>query len=234
MSLLKQGTTTNQENMDKLDLIKELSQANKNNGLFAEIFHRGTMAGTIDFSDVNQAQIIQTFARNICLVNQSIVNLIPKHVKENDVNDKSAPRISPVQTIEFDTGSKSSFIDNTVHNSDVTMDNGIAQEQQTSPWVSEFADEGNDDGYSGLNEPESLNNADKNKKRSFIDLNSNHINASNSNDKARPKYFCDQETDSITTLLELEQYITRSCCHDSTYADDINQPKKTGGKSLSF
>ena len=57
MSLLKQGTTTNQENMDKLDLIKELCQANKNNGLIAEIFHRGTMAGTIDFSGVNQAQI---------------------------------------------------------------------------------------------------------------------------------------------------------------------------------
>jgi hypothetical protein len=120
----------------------EISQASQNNGILAQIFHKGIMSGQINLVDPDNIATIRAFALSMCSMNQLICNIYSK------VNTVS-PFISPVRSIEFDSTKKPA--NNSVHNSDVTNDSGHAHEQSLHQWVSEFAEEEvSDDGSAAL------------------------------------------------------------------------------------
>lgn len=120
----------------------EITQASENNGILAQIFHKGIMSGQMNLVDPDNIATIRAFALSMCTVNQLICNIYSK------VNTVS-PLISPVRSIEFDSTKKPA--QNSVHNSDVTNDSGHAHEQSLHQWVSEFAEEEvSDDGSATL------------------------------------------------------------------------------------
>lgn len=78
MSLSSNQSTGPHNSNKEYKIIKELSQSNQNNGYMAQIFHTGVATGALNLSNTNQAQVINAFAQNLCMINQTIVNLYPK------------------------------------------------------------------------------------------------------------------------------------------------------------
>jgi hypothetical protein len=222
MSLSNQSATP-QTNNDENNIVKELSQSNRNNGFMAEIFHTGVKSGALNLFDGNQIQVINAFAQNLCLVNQAIIKLSPNTINSQCFTKESAFPNHPVQAIEFDSTSKSSPHDS-VHNSDVTMDNGLAHEQRSRPWVSEFADEGCEDGDVKSKSMEYSGNIHTSKKRCYVDS----IGDQSNKTRRRPEEYNNNYVFSgyYTSIKEVEDYISESRLLYDKYSNgvDTNQP----------
>jgi hypothetical protein len=83
-------------------------------------------------------EVFRSFTNNLFALNRKILEL--------SSNDKSLPvqnTVKPLRSVEFDCDKSS--LTNSEHNSDVTNDNGVAQEQSSCLWVSEFAGSSSDD-----------------------------------------------------------------------------------------
>lgn len=120
------------------------------------------------FSNANQfQQTIMAFTRNLCQVNDKILNGMPNHDTKTALTE-TMTKNSPIAAIEFHSTEKSSTL-SAVFNSDVTMDDGPAHEQQSGPWVSELADNSSDDASSESKSIECLGTHEGSRKRNFID-----------------------------------------------------------------
>jgi hypothetical protein len=120
---------------------------------------------------------------------------------------------------------------NTVHNLDVTMDKGLAYEQQSCPGVSEFADESCDDEDIELKSLECLvGTTNTMKKHSSVDsaIDVTLKDQSNKRLHQSPELTNSNSifSDYFTCIKEVEQYLNDSTQSDHKYSIDdmyVNQ-----------
>jgi hypothetical protein len=231
--VLNKEKITPSDNEDNSQLIKALIQANQSNAFMAEILHRGAMAtGSYDISDFRKLPSIDSFIKNLCLVNQAIVKLVPNNNVKTSVYKKNNEGFDiPIESVEFDSGSMPVLLD-TVHNSDVTMENGLAQEQHASPWVSEFAEENSFEGQSISSSSDSLQICGETpKKRSYEDVSPGIDDTNTDQERNRSNFKCNQDYNRALTTIELvEDYVLFLSQKDSRYVHVVNDNHKEVGK----
>jgi hypothetical protein len=130
-----------------LDITKEISQVNKNLGFIAQALNQGIISGELSLKDNENANVFRMFTRNLCAFNDQLLEIT--------VNQPGKVCNKPIDSVEFDRNNKYSLSDS-VNNSEITNDTGEAQEQSSCLWVSELADDGQEDtvpGESNDNDP---------------------------------------------------------------------------------
>jgi hypothetical protein len=130
-------------NPDEFNIYKEISQTNKNMGFMSEVIRTGIISGDISLKDNDNMLMFRSFTNNLCALSSKIMDIA-------SVIEPSSKVVTLIpRSVEFN--SHKSSLTNSVHNSDVTIDNGVAPEQSSCPWVSEFAGSGNDDDVVSIN-----------------------------------------------------------------------------------
>lgn len=129
-----------------LDITKEISQVNKNLGFIAQALNQGIISGELSLKDNENANVFCMFTRNLCAFNDQLLEIT--------VHQPGKVCNKPIDSVEFDRNKYS--LSDSVNNSEITNDTGEAQEQSSCLWVSEVADDGQEDtvpGESNDNDP---------------------------------------------------------------------------------
>jgi hypothetical protein len=106
-------------------------------GCVAEIFRSGVLSGEMSLLDNDNMILFRSFTKNLCDVTtkvMDIASIIPPSSKVITMLPESV-----------EINSDKSSLTNSVHNLDVTSDDGVAQEQTSCRWVSEFAGSSSDE-----------------------------------------------------------------------------------------
>jgi hypothetical protein len=86
-------------------------------GILLDLLHEGIENGGFNLCDVGNASVIQAITQNVCKVTQNFIN------HSGTSNQTSSILIPVIEFIKYD---KSHLLTNSVHNSDVANDDGIA------------------------------------------------------------------------------------------------------------
>jgi hypothetical protein len=131
---------------DSCDSIKlnQLYQSNSNNGIIADILHRGILSGDFRLSDADIRSTILALSKNIVLINDDIHELNTRSYKcaYNTIPQPLSclPGNAAISGVQ-DCNSDSSSLTNSVHIQDVTDDtNDKAQEPSSYRQVSRIGE----------------------------------------------------------------------------------------------
>jgi hypothetical protein len=184
----------------------EISRANQNMGHVAQILSKVILSGEMSLLDHENIVVFRSFTNNLFAINQKILQL-----STNDPLYPKAPVNKPTESIEFD--SDKSSLTNSVHNSDVTKDNGEAQEQSSCLWVSEFAgSSSSEDDITSHSEVNNLEDSFPRKRKSTtndrlaINGKSQKLNAAITNE-GTSNTTIDDHSKQLTSIQQIETYV---------------------------
>jgi hypothetical protein len=204
-------------------------------GFIAQAMNRGILSGEINLQDNDNANMFRTFTSNLCAINERLLGISDQQI------DKLSKK--PTETVEFDRNKNS--LSESVNNSDVTDDTGVAQEHSSCHCESEYyADDIQGDIVpTESNECNPGNNDPKKKRKSFSkangivgkkkkkDRNSSNIQMEEGGNSSRTKI--NEQRGHKGTLNEIsliEEYISR---YTGVATRDCNSNRDVG-ESICF
>jgi hypothetical protein len=152
----------------EFNICNEISQSNKNMGCVAEIFRSVISSGQMSLLDNDNMIMFQTFTNNLCNVTTKVMDIA------STIQPSSKVITMFPESVEINCDKSS--LTNSVHNSDVTSDDGVAQEQTSCRWVSEFAGSSDDEDvvYIGSEQNTSINHNSRKRKIDDTDDSESH------------------------------------------------------------
>jgi len=124
------------QNNHEINPIQELSTFNRNSEILVKLLHKGIESGGFSLLDYDNVATIRSLTQSSCDVSRYFLE---------HANHQTSTESAPIEAIQFNNSrpkdNPSSSITDSVHNSDVTVENGIAHEQTLSSHrVSEFGE----------------------------------------------------------------------------------------------